>query len=116
MKLKELLKEAKELNYSDNIPLFDWIYFVPQRRKHDSGYNIMEIYGVIFNSKTLEEKIYKLSSISDVIDFEKIIITEKRRILSIDIPEYNIIRMFPRNNKKFKVEFLNISSFNIEIV
>lgn len=115
MKVKELLKEAKKLNYPDNIPLFDWIYFVPQRRKHDSGYNMMEIYGVVSDAETLEEKIYKLSSISDVIDFSKSI-ENKKRFLSIDIPEYNIIRVFPRENKKLKIDYLNISSFYIEIV
>ena len=115
MKLKEKLENAKNLKFDDKIHIFDWIYFVPQRRKHDSGYNMMEIYGVVFNSKTLEEKIYKLSSASDVIDFDKCI-NNNNRFLSIDIPEYNIIRVFPRDSRNLKIDFFNISSFRIEIV
>lgn len=112
--IKEQLKQAIKLNNINNIIFFDCIYFKPTKRKHSSGYNILEIYGSLID-KNEKETFFSLSKISDVIDFEKII-TDFNWFASIDVPEYNIFRIFTRNNRKFKIEFLNISSFKIEIV
>lgn len=97
------------LSERDNINGFDYIYFVQQRAKHDSGYNFINIYG------KKNDDIYLLSACSDVIDFNKAI-SNFEWFCSIDIPDYNIIRLFTRDNRKFYCEYLHCSSFNISIM
>ena len=99
---------AKYLSDSDNINGFDYIYFIPQRKKHNSGYNFINIYG------KKDDIIYLLSACSDVIDFNKCV-SKFEWFCSIDIPDYNIIRLFARDNRKFYCEFLHCSSFFISI-
>ena len=114
MTLKEKLQNANAIKYEDNINTFDYIYMVQQRSKHSSGYHLMKIYGSIIDKETKEEKFYKLSGCSDVIDFDDVR-SEFEWFCSIDIPEYNCLRFFARRNHKFYIEYFNLSSFKISI-
>lgn len=111
MKLKdELLNNSIYIkNFENDGMLYDYIYFIQQRKKHSSGYNFIHIYG------ERKGKYYILSRCSDVIDFNKIL-CNLEWFNSIDIPEYNVFRMFTSNNYKFKCDYLHCSSFSIEIV
>ena len=111
MKFKdELINNSKYLkNYENYFMLYDYIYFIQQRKKDTSGYNLINIYG------EHKGKYYILSQCSDVIDFNKIL-CNLEWFASLDIPEYNVFRLFTRRGYKFKCEYLNCSSFRIEIV
>lgn len=98
------IKNAEILRDEPNF-LFDFIYFVPNEEKHDSDYNFIDIYG-----KSSENgNFYKLSSCSDVMD----IINDISKDISIDFPNKNVGRIFTRG--KFMVEYLNCSSFRIDV-
>ena len=112
MTIKEKLQKAKLISYGDNIHIFDNIYIVQQRGKHSSGYHF--IYGSILNKETNEEEFYSLSRFSDVIDFEDMK-CEFDWFCSIDIPEYNVFRLWTRHNYKFYIEYFHTSSFKISI-
>lgn len=91
------------------IPLLDYIYIVPTRRKHDSGYYIFNIVG---ENKEGFKKI--IDTYCDVIDIDRII--NDRRCVCMDMEEYPIIRLFTGYTQfKFKVKF-NLSSFVFEVV
>lgn len=111
MKFKdELLNNSKYIkNYENEFKLYDYIYFIQQRKKHTSGYNLINIYG------EQNGKYYILSQCSDVIDFNKIL-CNLEWFASLDIPEYNVFRLFTRHGYKFKCDYLHCSSFRIEIV
>lgn len=112
--LKEKLKNAKYLSREEDINLFDYLYIIPTRRKHDSGYLMYEIYGSIID-KNKKETFYSLTKCSDVIDFEKCV-CQYEWFCSIDSPEYNIFRLFTHSTKyKFLVPYYHCSSFNIQI-
>lgn len=105
-------KELLELDYekfNEEIPLLDFIYIIPTRRKHDSGYNIMEIIG---ENKEGYKK--KLVSFSDIIDINNLI-GNSEWLISIDIPEYNVIRLFS-HKAQFRVTTFGISTFEFELV
>ena len=70
----------------------------------------MEIIGV--NKKMGYEK--KLAT-SDVIDLDKIITKKYNWFISIDMPEYNVIRVFSHIGR-FKVINYGISTFSFELV
>lgn len=111
MKLKdELLNNSIYINNSENDGmLYEYIYFIQQRKKHSSGYNFIDVYG------GRKGKYYILSKCSDVIDFNDIS-CHLEWFASIDIPEYNVFRLFARRGYKFKCDYLHCSSFRIEIV
>lgn len=94
--------------------MFDYIYIIPIRRKHDSGYYIFEIYGEIYDKTKKLSNYYCLGTYSDVIDFEKIACIYDRAV-SMDMPEYNVLRLFTRCNYKFLIPFFYCSSFVIEV-
>lgn len=106
---KELLEVEKEKMFVD-IPLLDFIYIISTRRKHDSGYMCMEIIG---ENKEGYKK--KLGTFTDVIDLEKYIGTRDYWLISIDIPEYNVIRLFSHHGK-FKIITYGTSTFSFEVI
>ena len=114
---KELLEEFKKAEICKKGKNFDYIYVLPTRRKHDSGYYQMEIYGEIIDNETEENKFYKLASFSDVIDISYILGNYPRfdRPISIDFPSQGIIRFFPRYSDKIIVPFTFCSSFEIKV-
>ena len=65
---------------------YDSLYFKSTRKKHDSGYYIFEVYG------ERNDKFYKISKGSDVLDFYKT--KEEMYGFSIDIPQPSIFRIF----------------------
>ena len=105
---KELLEIEEEI-FGKEIPLLDYIYIIQTRRKHDSGYMCMEIIG---ENKEGYKK--KLATYSDVIDLENVI-SNKEFVLSIDIPEYGVMRLFSHIGR-FKIIYYGISSFDFEII
>lgn len=110
--MKEDLLKAKIEEFGHDVPLLDCIYIIQTRRKHDSGYMCMEIIGT--NEKGYQKK---LATNSDIIDLSKIFVDKKRLgwLISIDVPEYNVMRIFS-NSGKFKVNYHGMSSFNFDLV
>lgn len=106
--MKKELLELEQANIFEDVPLLDFIYVIPTRSKHDSGYMCMEIIGE--NKKGYKKK---LASYSDVIDLDKIF-CRNDCLLSMDCPEYNVIRLFSHVGK-FKVIHHGLSSFVIEL-
>ena len=105
---KELLNKCgKEVGVTENIPLLDEIYIIPQTKKHESGYKMMYVIGYI--RKT--EKYYLLDTISDVIDLGEYGNTGD---ISIDIKHNGIIHLWSRR-KKFKSDF-RVSSCTFELI
>lgn len=95
--------------YYGDIPLLDFIYIIPTRKKHDSGYCIFNIVG---ENKEGFKKI--IDTYCDVIDIDRII--NDHRCVCMDMKEYPIIRLFTGYNQfKFKIKF-NLSSFVFEVV
>ena len=114
MKLKEELKNAPYLKNENDINVFDFIYFIPTRKKHSSGYYMYEIYGQRYNKLSKTYEYYNLSKCSDVIDFEKIT-GRFDWFCSIDMPEYNVYRLFTRHGYKFLIPFYHCRRFMIKI-
>lgn len=107
---KELLKVEKEKKFIE-IPLLDYIYVIPTKRIHDSGYMEMEIIGV--NEEGYKKK---LATYCDVLDACKIITNKKQLCtISMDIPEYGVLRFFSHENK-FKIKKYGIGSFEFDLV
>lgn len=111
MKLKdELLNNSIDINNTENDGmLYDYIYFIYNKeKKHTSGYNLINIYG------EQNGKYYILSQCSDVIDFNKIL-CNLEWFVSLDIPEYNVFRLFTRHGYKFKCDYLHCSSLELKL-
>lgn len=107
--LKEKIKNAISVEESMEVDGFDELYVVTTRRKDDSRFYVMEIYGL------KEDKVYTLTRSSDLIVFEKVI-DDFDWFLSIDVPEPSIIRMFTRSRIiKIYVSGRNIGDFIINI-
>lgn len=82
---KELLEKCINTKLTDELPLFDDIYILPTNRKHDSGYKIMYIVGLI--RKT--EQYYLLDTYCDVVNFGDLL--KQLKELNIDILDNGII-------------------------
>lgn len=105
---EELLKCEQEKIFAE-IPLLDYIYIIPTRRNHSSGYKCMEIIGENENGYKK-----KLATFSDVIDLEDVINCPSS-VLSMDIPEYGVLRFFSHIGK-FKIWYYGVSTFSFEII
>ena len=108
-----LKEEFKNAIYDNKKCTFDFLYFVSTRRKHDSGYYMIEVYGKD------EGKFYELTRCSDVLDLSGLhLMTEKYwSLVSIDVPEPGVFRMFIHQNKlKFCTPLKGCSSFYIKVV
>lgn len=110
MSMKQELLNIEREEFGNDIPLLDFIYIIPSRKKHDSDYNMMTIIG---ENKEGYKKI--LATSSDVIDIEKYIGNIDSWMISIDIPEYNIIRLFSHRGR-FKITTYGLSTFSFEII
>lgn len=108
--MKQELLNIECEKFGKDIPLLDFIYIIPTRKKHDSNYNIMEIIG---ENKEGYKK--KLATYTDVIDLEKYIGSRDYWLISMDIPEYNVIRLFSHHGK-FKIITYGISTFSFEVI
>ena len=109
-----LKKEFKNAIYDREKDTFDRLYFYATRRKHDSGYYLIEVYGV-----DSEDKLYTLTRCSDVLDLSGLhFMTEKYwNLVSIDVPEPGVYRMFIHSNElKFYIPYKGCSAFQIEVV
>lgn len=109
MTKKELLELEME-EWENEIPLLDYVYLIPTRRKHDSGYYCMEVIGATEDGKY--EK--KLSTYSDVVDIGDYF--QQSKEVSIDIPEYGVIRFYSTVGYKFKVIWWGVSTFKMAAV
>lgn len=109
--MKNELLNCERAGISEVIPLLDYIYVIQTRKKHESGYMCMEIIG-----ETLDGYKKKLATFSDVIDLDSAC-KNGTWLLGIDIPEYNVMRIFThRSEYKFQVNTYGISTFSFEIV
>ena len=107
--MKNEFLELECAKVDEKIPLLDYIYVIQTRRKHDSGYYCMEIIGA--NNEGYKRK---LSTFSDVIDLDEIF-GSSTWCLSIDIPEYNVMRLFS-HRCKFKINSHGISTFSFDLI
>ncbi len=110
-----LKEEFKNAIYDREKDTFDRLYFISTRRKHESGYHIIEVYG----SDDNEGKFYALTRCSDVLDLSGIHFETKKywNLVSIDVPEPGVFRMFiHQNGFKFCTPLKGCSSFHIEVV
>lgn len=115
---KDLIKFESINIFKDDIPLLDEVYVVSNRKKHDSGFRCITVYGVAYD-KDMRDIIWKkkLSECSDVIH---ILIPEKSnklfdRAFSVDFKEVNVARYFVRYGYKFEITGV-FSDFEIRIV
>lgn len=108
-------KELKELEYEhfqNKIPLLTDIYIVPTRYKHDSGYKIMDIYGI--NRATGYKKL--IDGCCDVVQFGEIF-TESRGLndcVRMDTLGGGVLHLFTFGSL-FKVE-CRLSDFSFILV
>lgn len=109
MTKKELLDLEME-EWGKEIPLLDFIYLIPTRRKHDSGYYCMEVVGATRDGKYKK----KLATYSDVFDIGDYF--QQSKEVSIDIPEYGVICFYSISGYKFKVIWWGASTFEMVAV
>lgn len=110
-----LKEEFKNAIYDREKDTFDRLYFVSTRRKHESGYHIIEVYGTDDD----EGIFYVLTRCSDVLDLSGIHFETQKywNLVSIDVPEPGVFRMFIHQQQlKFHVPFKGCSAFQIEVV
>lgn len=108
-----LKEEFKNAIFDSKKNTFDFLYFVSTRRKHDSGYYVIEVYGKD------EGKFYELTKCSDVLDLSGIYFKTDIywNLVSIDVPEPGVFRMFiHQNGFKFCTPLKGCSAFQIEVV
>ena len=118
------LEQLEHRKWEENVPLLDELYLIVDRKKHDSGYRLLKVYGIAF-SDDYSQKVYckELTNSSDVIDFryeikdlEKLNKNWGFPPFSIDCLECNVIRYFARQGEyKFRVG-KELSSFEITLV
>ena len=119
---KELLDKAIDLDYTKELPLFDGIYIIQQRKLHDSGFRLMYVIGHTEYDKELKDfKYYLLSSCSDVIDFTPIFTKWINRNydmcdLHLDIDKNGLIHIWTNSHKKLQCVCPFVSSCGFEIV
>ena len=117
---KNDLERLELIAYNEEIPLLDELYVVVSNKKHDSGYKMYKIYGIVYDDENRREITYAkcLSEYSDVIHIVPTFLNEwcnyYAPLLSIDSIETNLFRIFVRN-AKIKVKY-NLSDFEFEIV
>ena len=110
-KLKKELLSVECEKMCQDIPLLDYIYIIPTRRKHDSGYMCMEIIG---ENKEGYKK--KLATYCDVFDLGQIFTSRHQYFhYTIDVPEYGVLRLFSHQNR-FRVEIYGLSSFVFDLI
>jgi hypothetical protein len=112
MSKEEILKSCKKalgFGFPRDI-LIDGIYILPTRRKHDSGYKVMEII-----VHTVDDKFYNIDTICDVVDFESYWNNIKISDLHIDIdPNNNLIHLW--SFKQYFKVIHNMSNCSFEVV
>lgn len=118
------LEQLEHRQWSENTPLLDEIYLIVDRKKHESGFRLLNIYGIAY-SDDYSQKVYckRLTNSSDIIHI-KYEIKDLAKLnndwgfppFSIDCLECNVIRYFAKHNKyKFRVG-LELSDFDITLV
>lgn len=105
---KELLEKCKDTKLTDEIPLLDDIYILPQNRKHDSGYKIMYIVGL----DRKQNQYYLLDTYCDVVNFGDL--KKYVKELNIDILDNGIIHCWS-NYQKIQSNF-RVSSCTFDFV
>lgn len=106
----ELLNLPEEKMFNSDLPLMDFIYLIPERRLHDSGYHYITI--VCGNIEGYK----KILSYSDVVDIERIFDTREHFYkISMDVPDCGVIRLFS-HSYRFKINHYGISTFSFNLV
>lgn len=103
---KALLEKCEDMTkfclYTNDIPLLGGIYIVPTRYKHPSGYKIMYIVGHTPRIYE-EEKLYLLSTVCDVVDFDSWLDGVRIKDLHVDITMGGIIHIWS-NRQYFRCD------------
>lgn len=115
---KDELNKLEKIAFLEEIPLLDELYVVVSNKKHDSGYKMYKIYGIVYGNNREITYAKCLSEWSDAIHIVPTFLNECASyyspVLSMDSMETNLIRIFVRN-AKIKVKY-NLSDFEFEIV
>lgn len=115
---RQQLEALPERDGYEETPLLDEIYIIIDRKKHDSGFRRLNIYGTRFKlgaKYTEYEYAKKLSAYSDVVNFKVENIDDKGS-LSIDALEGNVFRFFIKYpDYRFQVGE-PVSDFKIKLV
>lgn len=105
-------KELAQLEFeNNNPPLLDTLYVVVSNRKHDSGYKMYKIYGLVHKGSDV---VYQkcLSECSDVINFS---VPQGFMHFNVDSKETNLFRFFLDGDDRFMV-LGRLSSFIVDVV
>lgn len=119
--LKKELEVLETRNWYEKVPLLDVIYVVPSRKKHNSGYKLLNVYGIAYNDDGTQIIYAKcISSCSDVlnvsINHDVVIMPRFSSLFSVDSLECGVVRYFLNyKDLSFKVGQA-LSSLDIEIV
>ena len=117
---KKELEKLEKIAFLEEIPLVDELYIVVSNKKHDSGYKMYKIYGVVYDDENRREITYAkcLSEWSDAIHIVPTFLNKYgdyySPVLSMDSMETNLFRIFVPN-ARIKVKY-NLSDFEFEIV
>jgi len=106
---KELLEKCNVRTEIDQkVPLFDDIYILPTKEKHESGYKIMYIVGKVRKN----DEYYLLDTCCDVVNLG--FFTKAIKEVNIDIEHAGIIHLW-NNYQLFKCGY-RVSSCTFEFV
>ena len=113
MTLKELKKLSFATQEEKDLPLFDYIYLVSKKEKHDSNFQLIDVYG--WNIKLQHG--YKLGEVTDILEITIPFLLNEYEQLTIDYPDKNVARYYflNRENIKFKV-FFRLSTFCVTAI
>lgn len=117
---KEELEKLESVGYEEKIPLLDTLYVVSSAKKHESGYKLIEVYGIAYNGDDKVIFAKRLTRQSDVLcigmdlkSFGKKITRKRMALYEVDYAEKNVARYF---GSQFRVSNCWSNSFRIDVV
>ena len=115
---KDDLNKLEKVAFLEEIPLLDELYVVVSSKKHDSGYKMYKIYGIVYGNNREITYAKCLSEWADAIHIVPTFLNGcgdyYSPVLSMDSMETNLVRIFVCN-ARIKVKY-NLSDFEVEIV
>lgn len=112
---KKDLKNAERAGFSEVLPLLDEIYIIPTKRRHDSGYTVMEVVGIVRDKDNNVTYMKKVDCVADVISYMEWGTFLSRPDLHMDIDPVIGYPHIWSNQYKIKVD-ANVSSFMFRLV
>ncbi len=112
MSLKKELLKLPIAKIDETIPLLDFIYIIPTKELHDSGYRIMKIIGETKDNSFRKQ----IATFSDVLHIGNFI-NQNSELINMDIEPINgIIRFFTFHGYKIKVDTHGVSDFSFHSI